>query len=200
MGAGLTPELALGRATRVNLNALFQILGEARKLSGLNDFVVIGSLSILALEADFDVPKDMTMSNDVDCYTRDDPDRIFELVGALGEHSKYHEKSGFYLDAVGPNLATLPEGWKDRLIKVERHALCAWFLDPNDAAVSKYARGEPRDVRWIRAGIRAGVVSVPVVQARMRSTTFIDNEEQRKAKTLADADRVWLKGLRVGKS
>ncbi len=180
----------------MNLDALFQILEEARKLSVHNDFVVIGSLSILGLEADFDVPKDMAMSNDVDCYTRDDPDRIFELVGALGEHSKYHEKSGFYLDAVGPNLATLPEGWKDRLIKVERDRLRAWFLEPSDAAVSKYARGEPRDIRWIRAGIRAGVVSLPVVRARMRSTTFIDIEEERKAKTLVEADWVWFKGLR----
>lgn len=196
MGSGSAPELTLGRVARVNLDALFQILQEARKLSGHDDFVVIGSLSILGLEADFDVPKDMTMSNDVDCYTRDDPDRIFELVGALGEHSKYHQKSGIYLAAVGPNLATLPQGWNDRLIKVERHALRAWFLEPNDAAVSKYARGEPRDIRWIRAGIRASVVSLPIVQTRMRSTTFIDAEEQQKAKTLVEADRVWLKRLR----
>ena len=75
-GSAYTPE------PRVNLGALFHILQEAGKLSGHNDFVVIGSLSILGLEADFDVPHDMTMSNDVDCYTRDDPDRIFELVGA----------------------------------------------------------------------------------------------------------------------
>ena len=180
----------------MNLDALFQILAEARKLSGQGDFVVMGSLSILGLEADFDVPQDMAMSNDVDCYTRDDPDRIFELVGALGEHSPYHIKSGYYLDAAGPNLATLPEGWKDRLIKVERHTLRAWFLEPNDAAVSKYARGEPRDTRWIRAGIRAGVVSLPIVQARMRSTTFIDTEEQLKAKKLVEADRAWVKGRR----
>ena len=46
----------------MNLDALFQILEEARKLSGQGDFVVIGSLSILGLEADFDVPQDMAMS------------------------------------------------------------------------------------------------------------------------------------------
>ena len=180
----------------MNLGALCHILEEARKLSGLTDFVVIGSLSILGLEADFDVPKDMTMSNDVDCYTRDDPDRIFELLGALGEHSPYHLKSGIYLDAAGPHLATLPEGWEGRLLQVKRDALRAWFLEPNDAAVSKYARGEPRDTGWIRAGIRAGVVSLPLVQARMRSTTFIDAEEQQRAKALVEADRVWAKGLR----
>ena len=51
--------------SRVNLDALFQILEEARKLSGQGDFVVIGSLSILGLEADFDVPKDRAMSDNV---------------------------------------------------------------------------------------------------------------------------------------
>lgn len=176
----------------MNLDAVFQLFKEARKLSGQNDFVVIGSLSILGLEADFTIPQDMAMSNDVDCYTRDDPDRVFELVGALGENSAYHEKSGFYLDAVGPNLASLPDGWKDRLIKVQRRNLRVWFLEPNDAAVSKYARGEPRDIRWIRAGIRSGAVSLPMVLARMRETTFLDSEEQQKAKALARADRVWF--------
>lgn len=176
----------------MNLDAVFQLLEAAQKLSGHNDFVVIGSLSILGLEADFKIPEDMAMSNDVDCYTKDDPGRILEMVDALGENSPHHEESGFYLDAVSPNLASLPDGWKERLIKVQRQALSVWFLEPNDAAVSKYARGEPRDIRWIRAGIQAGVISLPIVQARMRSTSFLDNEEHQKAKTLVEADRAWF--------
>src|SRR5688572_11743883 len=45
-----------------------------------------------------------------------------------------------------------------------------WFLDANDAAVSKYARGEPRDQRWIRSGVLNGLISLPVVTARLRTT------------------------------
>ena len=56
------PGSAYTRELRVNLDARFQILEEARKLSDHGDFVVIGSLSILGLEADFDVPQDMAMS------------------------------------------------------------------------------------------------------------------------------------------
>ncbi len=176
----------------MKLAALFDLFDEARKLIGHQDFVVIGSLSILGLEGDFNIPDGMTLSIDVDCYTKNDPELILDVLGALGENSPYHHQSGFYLDAVNPALPSLPDGWADRLIKIERGDLRAWFLDPNDAALSKYARGEPRDQRWIRAGVLAGVVSLPLVSARFRSTHFLDAAEALKAKTLVDADRVWF--------
>lgn len=82
--------------------------------------IVIGSLSILGLEADFSVPPDIAMSNDVGWFARDDPDRVFKLVGSMGENSACHERSEFYLDAVGPKLSSLPDGRQDRMMKVER--------------------------------------------------------------------------------
>ena len=176
----------------MNLDAIFALFREARALCGQTDYVVIGSLSILGLQQSFDVPDAMTMSNDVDCYTQADPGRIFDVVGALGENSPYHHKSGFYLDAVSPDLPSLPQGWQDRLIKIERDGLIAWFLEPNDAALSKYARGEPRDRRWIQAGIQAGVVSMPVVNARVGTTSFYDSDEEKQARVLIDEDLVWF--------
>jgi hypothetical protein len=176
----------------MNLDALFAMFTEARRLSGHTDFVVIGSLSILGLEQSFEIPDTMTLSNDVDCFTQADPGRIFDLLKSLGENSPYHEKSGYFLDPVSPDLPTLPEGWHDRLIKVERDGLRAWFLDPNDAALSKYARGEPRDRRWIKAGILAGVVSMPIVKSRVGSTSFFDADEEQRARALIEEDRVWF--------
>lgn len=184
----------------MNLDAIFATFEEARNLTGHTEFVVIGSLSILGLEQSFQIPDSMTMSNDIDCYTKADPGRIFDMVDALGENSPYHEKSGFFLDAVSPDLPSLPEGWRDRLIKVERNGLTAWFLEPNDTALSKYARGEPRDRRWIQAGIQAGVVSMPIINARIGSTSFYDSEEELRARVLVDEDLAWfelLKGARA---
>lgn len=175
----------------MNLDALFALLAQARKLSGHSDYVVIGSLSILGLEDAFDIPDEMTLSNDIDCYTRDDPDRTFDLVAALGENSAWHQSHGYFLDAVMPALPTLPEGWQTRLIPTSREGLTTWFLDPNDAAISKYARGEPRDRRWIRAGIRSDVVSLPLVRSRLRSVTFLDEEESRRARRLMEEDEAW---------
>lgn len=62
-------------------------------------------------------------------------------------------------------------------------AVTAHFLEPNDAAISKLARGEPRDLRWVRAGLKASLISLPVLRLRARTTTFIDLAEQ--AATLA---------------
>lgn len=176
----------------MNLDALFAVFEEAHKLSKHREFVVVGSLSILGLEGHFDIPESMTLSNDIGCFTKTDPDRIYDVVKALGENSEYHQKSGYYLDAVAPGLPTLPDGWADRLILVERGGLLAWFLDPNDAALSKYARGEPRDRRWIQAGILAGVVSLPIVRSRLRSVIFLDHEEQEKSKALIASDVAWF--------
>ncbi|MDO8767224.1 MAG: hypothetical protein Q7K57_00645, partial [Burkholderiaceae bacterium] len=126
----------------MNLQSMFDLLKEASQLSGHKEFVVIGSLSILALEDHFDVPADMTMSNDIGCYTKHDPDRIFDIVDSLGENSPRHQECGYFIDAVSPALPSLPHGWELRMIRIERHSIVVWFLDPNDAALSKYARGE----------------------------------------------------------
>ena len=180
----------------MNLDAMFHLFQEAQRLTSHPDFVVVGSLSILGLERDFEIPDDMTLSNDVDCYTKSDPPRIFDVQGALGENSPYHLKANYYLDPVSPSLPSLPEGWQERLIQVEREGVRAWFLEPNDAALSKYARGEPRDIRWIRSGLLHGVVSMPVVSARLRTTGFLDLEEQQRATRLVEADKAWFRVVR----
>jgi hypothetical protein len=70
------------------------------------------------------------------------------------------------------------------------------YLDPNDCAISKYARSEPKDIEWIRAGIQAGLLSLPTIEYRMRETRFFDTEEQNKAKSSLVKDKAWFKKLR----
>ncbi|MBC7719113.1 MAG: hypothetical protein H7Z77_04865 [Chitinophagaceae bacterium] len=120
----------------------------------------------------------MTMSIDADCYTLSDPPRVFDLQNKLGEGSAYHFQHGIYLDHVSPKLPTLSDGWQQRLICIARSSVRAYFLEPNDAAVSKMARAEPRDVRWVRAGLAAELVSLPMLKLRMRDTDFLDVKEQ----------------------
>lgn len=181
----------------MNLDALFRLFDEARRISGHQDFVVLGSLSVLGLEHGFTIPEAMTMSVDVDAYTRADPGRILDLNAALGENSPFHAQHGYYLDPVSPELPSFPEGWQDRLMKVERDGVRAWFLDPNDAALSKYARGEARDLRWIRAGILSGVVSTAIVKSRFPVTNFLDAAEADAARRLMDDDHAWFETVRA---
>jgi hypothetical protein len=87
----------------------------------------------------------------------------------------------------------LPDGWPDRLTRIELVPdLAAWFLEPNDAAVSKYARMEPRDREWIRPGFMAGVLSVAILEARFARTTFLDAGESAGARRAFEEDHCWL--------
>jgi hypothetical protein len=171
---------------------LFHLFEHARRVTGHRDYVVIGSLSILGIGDEQDVPLDMAMSNDVDCYTRADPGRVLDAQAALGEGSAFHQAHGYYLDPVSPSLPTLPDGWEPRMSCLEHAGLRLWCLDPDDAAVSKYARGQPNDHRWIRAGLASGHVSLPKVKARLASTLFLDAEEEARVRAQVLADSAWL--------
>ena len=165
----------------MNSDALFVLLAEARRLCGHADYVVVGSLSVLGMSEVTAIPANMTMSIDVDCYTLSDPGRALDLQADLGEGSAFHLAHGIYLDPVNPHLPTLPDQWQSRLIKLARSGVVAHFLEPHDAAVSKLARGEERDLRWVAAGAKANILSLPTVALRMKSTTFLDEAEQRAA-------------------
>lgn len=166
----------------MDLSHLRALFSEARRLTNHHEFVVIGSLSILGIVQGNEVPARMLMSIDVDCYAKADPGRTLELKEALGEGSAFEAANGYYLDPVSPDLPVLPDRWEPRLIPVELgDGIVVHFLEPNDAAVSKYARGEPRDREWIRAGLEAGLLSAPVIESRFRQTPFLDAAERDRA-------------------
>ena len=178
----------------MELSDLERLFKEARKLSGHSEYVVVGSLAALGVAPRGRVPPRMLVSIDVDCYTRQDPARIFELLQALGEGSAFEAANGYYLDPVSPSLPTLPEQWEHRLIRVPLgDALTVFFLDPNDAAVSKYARAEPRDREWLQAGLSAGLLSAPIIESRLRDTTFLDDKERQVAlRAFAEDRKIYL--------
>jgi hypothetical protein len=174
----------------VDLKDLHRLFARASALSRETEFVVVGSHCALGVPRDRELPARMTMSIDVDAWTRNDPARIFELQAALGQGSAFELENGYYLDPVSPRLPTLPEGWESRLYKVKfDDGIVVHFLDPNDAAVSKYARAEPRDREWLQAGLAAGILSAPIIEYRMRETVFADDGERRRAMAAFEEDR-----------
>lgn len=176
----------------MNVEALFVLLREAKRLCGHSRYVVMGSLSVLGMSDVTAIPGDMTMSIDADCYAQDDPGRVLDLTADLGEGSPFHRKHGIYLNPVNPNLPTLPDQWESRLIRLEREGVIALFLEPHDAAVSKLARGEERDFRWVVAGARGNILALPTVALRMKSTNFFDDDEQLAASALLESAKAAL--------
>jgi hypothetical protein len=170
---------------------LRRLFAEARARCGETDYVVFGSLAALGYAGE--VPPRMAASIDVDAYTKSDPQRIFALAPDLGQGSAFEAEHGYYLDPISPSVATLPAGWDERLVRIELESgLVAWFLEPHDAAVSKYARMEPRDREWIRAGLRADILSLPVLEARFARTEFLDAAEAARARKALEEDRACL--------
>ena len=192
--------LACGRIEyAVKREHLFQLFEEAHKITGHRDYVVVGSLSILGTQDEDGLPAEMSMSNDVDAYTKADPGRIHDANTALGEGSKFHTEHGYYLDPVSPHLPTLPDGWQTRMTSLHRGQVTVWFLDPDDAAMSKYARSQPNDLRWIRAGILCGLVSLPKIRHRLASTTFLDSDEESRVRTQVDATLAWFEIVKTAR-
>lgn len=130
----------------------------------------------------------MTMSNDFDMYTKADPGRILGIADALGEGSAFFAEYDMYIDPVSPKLLTLPEGWEDRMTLLERDGIKAYFLDPNDAAISNYTRGAPNDARWITAGINARLIDLEVVARRVKTARFLDAAEEAATRARIDKD------------
>lgn len=175
---------------------LARLLRAAKRLTRHREFVVIGSLSVLGTLSD--PPAQMIGSIDVDLYPKADPGRIDEIARNLGEGSAFHERHGIYADPVSPHLASLPEGWQDRLVQLRLGPeVVAWCLEPNDAAVSKYVRCEERDRTWCRAGLAGRVLSERIIRARFRETYLVEIGELERARVALDEDVASVKPRRA---
>lgn len=158
----------------MNREQLHALLSEARQQVQHAEFVIVGSLAILGAVAE--PPRTMVMSIDVDTYLKNDPQRTGELVQALGQGSAFEDEHGYYLDPVSPNLPSFPAGWQDRLVQIDFGDVKTFFVEANDVAVSKYMRGEDRDLRWLLAGLKAGLIDLDVIERRVGSAPALDGE------------------------
>lgn len=81
------------------------------------EFVIIGSQSMLGA-----VPRpepEFTVSMEADIYPLLAPDLADRIDGAIGEGSEFHRTYGYYAQGVGPETATLPDDWMDRVHRVQ---------------------------------------------------------------------------------
>ena len=177
----------------MNFDQVRLLLDEIRAAHGVDRFVVFGSLSVLGLMPSREIPEGMLVSNELDAFPEDDPDRRQEIARHFGQGTRFERENGFYFDPISPALPTLPDGWRERLIEVRLPSgVRVKFLDPDDAAVSKYARGAAKDREWLRQGLAASILSAATIEHRFRTTAFLDQAEHDRAKAALAEDRKWL--------
>lgn len=170
------------------------LLSEIGAKKGIKSFVVLGSLSIFAY-SEGAIPAEMTLSNEVDSYPEIYPELASDLAAEWGQGTEFERRHGYYFDAISPRLPTLPDGWESRLVERKTASgVAIKYADPNDVAISKYTRGEPKDRMWLRAGLAASILSLATIEYRFRETLFLDQPEHERVKAAIAEDRAWLGG------
>lgn len=153
----------------MNRPSLDHILRSARKVTGLDRFVLIGSAAILAWR-DL-VPPRMVMSREADLFAFevDNVDEVAdELEGVLGQGSIFDETFGYYCDGVGEQTAVLPTDWLVRSKEYSSPATegaIAIVPSPNDIALAKLCAWREKDRDWLIVAQSHGIISIVGMKA-----------------------------------
>lgn len=158
---------------------LEHLIRAAGAITGAEEIVVVGSQSILAARPDS--PPALLVSAEADLFTFRDPKDADLIDGSIGEGSPFHETFGYYAQGVWEDTATLPEGWRGRLIRIQNEntrnvtGLC---LDLHDLAVSKLVAGREKDREFIVEMHRYHMLDESVVIERIARLPIADDERR----------------------
>jgi hypothetical protein len=153
----------------------------ACQIIGHDAVAVVGSQSILGSFTEDQLPSEATMSVEIDILPLvedgDEVARLADLIeGVAGEWSPFEEQHGFSIDGVDWTTAILPDGWRDRLVKVQnantappsgKPRYIGWCLDKEDLCVAKLCAFREKDQNFVAALLDAGLVNADVISNRL---------------------------------
>ncbi len=145
------------------------MLREAGKIARDKDFFLFGSQSLRAICPRY--PKEFPKTLEADLYPRRRSQAWSLLHSQMGRGSKFFRRHGVFLDCVDPGLATLPDGWMDRLIPfrtARTGGVTAWCLEPNDLFASKLAVWRSKDQKFLTAMLRRQFAKPEIVRRRIQ--------------------------------
>lgn len=157
---------------------LEHLIRAAGAITGADEIIVIGSQAILAAVPDS--PDILLRSSEADLFTLRDPKDADLIDGSIGEGSPFHETFGYYAQGVWLDTATLPEGWKDRLVEIcneNTRNVTARCLEPHDLAVSKLVAGREKDREFLAEMWRHGLIRDEIVRERISGLKIPEVEE-----------------------
>lgn len=153
----------------MKLAALQHLVRSACSLADDRTFLVLGSASLLASFPELGAGDDLLAATyDADLC----PEPFDELTGvmldeALGEHRAYYRRHGYHADILRDSiLATLPSGWRQRLVAVPA-CPAASALEPHDLAAVKLLVGRPKDLALVRELHQSGRIARETVRERL---------------------------------
>jgi hypothetical protein len=137
---------------------LDHVLRAAGRITGERQFVIVGSQSLHGRYPD--AADEIVHSAEVDLIAKNTPQRT-EWLNVIGQDSPFHEEFGYYADPVDETTATLPRGWKGRLVNLppgDTEGVLGLCLDPHDLAISKYVARREKDRMFTRELARRALV------------------------------------------
>lgn len=155
----------------------------ACQIIGAPEVIVVGSQSILGTYREAELPPAATMSAEVDVLpiaaTNRETARLADLIeGVAGELSPFEQLHGYSIDGVDMDTAALPDGWRDRLVRVQnantaapsgRPQFTGWCLDKEDLCVAKLCALREKDQNFVAALLDANLVDRATIAARLNS-------------------------------
>jgi hypothetical protein len=148
----------------MNRQQLEHVIRAAGAIAEVDELIIIGSQAILASQTE--IPEKLLVSREVDLYPAKEPEKAILIDGCIGEGSLFDEQFKYYAHGVGPETATLPEGWRHRLVPIQNEytrnvrALC---LHPVDIAASKLVAGRDKDLAYVKTMMDFGVANAQEV-------------------------------------
>jgi hypothetical protein len=150
---------------------LEHLIRAAGSIADDTEIVVVGSQSILGQFPD--APASLLVSAEADVFPLNRPELSDLIDGTIGEGSPFHELYGYYAQGVDERTATLPQGWRDRLVRISNpntRGVAGLCLDVHDLAISKYVAGREKDREFTRELAKQGMVQRTTLLARERET------------------------------
>ena len=159
---------------------LEHIIRAAAAITNQYEVVVVGSQSVLgsvdspppecleSMEADIYVPADESLSDLID--------------GAIGEGSPFHDSFGYYAQGVDANTSVLPDGWRDRLVRLQSQntdGKIGYCLDVTDLFLAKCAANREKDRDFNVALLRHGVVDASIARSRVSAMPVDEAAKER---------------------
>src|SRR6516225_9105156 len=156
------------------IRAAFHVIGRP-------EVIVLGSQAILGTFHEDELPARATMSGEVDILpiadSNEETTQLADRIeGVAGEFSPFEELHGFSIDGVDLETSALPEGWRDRLVKVQNAntagpdgglQFSGWCLDKEDLCVAKLCALREKDQNFVSELLRVGLVDPGVIAARL---------------------------------
>lgn len=163
----------------VHRKDLEHIIRAAAAITNQYEIMIIGSQSILGAVPN--APEVLLQSMEADVYPLRRPELAYLIDGAFGELSPFDENFGYYAQGVGPETATLPSGWEERLIKIQNENTdlkIGYCLEPHDLAASKLAAGRDKDWQFVEILMRHSIVSAGVLKERVALLPVSDEQHE----------------------